>query len=329
MESNWVVHDLAWVMEGPGLLDPTATINALLQPWTVITDAESSAMRARGAAALVSLQQEPTPLLNFVAEHRKSGRLGNYFEMLVFYWLQEILGHRRVIAGVPIRRQGETLGELDFVFESGASGAPMHWEVAVKYYLCVAPDPSAPITMDQLVGQRLADRLDLKVKLSLERQLPLARGPEASERLRELGFTAPQSRLFMRGRLFYPVHWEWAGRPAPLGVSANHARGWWSAFAEGQTALPQSSARGRPEESTRWALLPKPRWLAPASGTADATLDRAELIAAMSSHFAKSANAVQVAELQRGPAGQWHEASRGMILRPGWPGTAREEAAPG
>lgn len=295
------VDDLTWVFGSPGLLDPTEEI---------ISDDESARLLSRGLEALESLRRDPAPFMEFIQAHKKSGRLGNYFESLLHFWLREILRHPRVQPAVAIRRGNDTLGELDFAFDDG-SGETQHWEAAVKFYMCIASNEQEAADPRFYVGQRHLDRLDQKVSRCLDHQLPLGRAPQTIERLEALSFNVPpRSRLLMKGRLFYPFATDWRAQPGPRGVSPNHLRGWWLAFDPNGIPLNPGS---------QWVLLPKERWLAsPRVGDSE-LLSTGGIFAALNDHFAQSENAIQVAEMIRDSAsGEWREASRGMILKPGW-----------
>jgi hypothetical protein len=245
-----VVRDLAWVLASPPLLQPRDSgLRWLNTAWG------ERAFRA-SADWLAALDRHPAPLHEVLA--KRPGRLGTYFETLLLFWLSwpgnplyRLVGHN-----IPVRTRTRTLGELDFLVEERQSGALQHWEVAVKFYLGVAPGGAH----HDWIGPGLRDRLDLKVERLLQHQLGLTSRPEALGLLRHMGLPLPAPVCLLKGRLFYPP----AARPAdwaPAGAAPGHQTGWWmpqAAFLEqhGNAAL-------------RWIRLPKEHWLTPVDLTGD------------------------------------------------------------
>ncbi len=279
--------ELKWVMESPALLSREVA--------DLVTDEECSAALSRFEPIAVP----PKP------------RLGDYFESLVVHWHRRLLGHESCVQGVPIRQgQSRTIGELDLVFES-SPGELEHWEVAVKFYMCIAPDPGRGLRLSDYVGQALRDRLDLKLAHLLDHQLPLARHPLVESALAARGLRGRiRSRLFMKGRLFYPVAWDWRGVKAPAEISKDHLRGWWMPWS---AELSRKHLQLAPD-GEKWAILEKPHWLGGWRPGVD-LLDQRELEDRLGDHFSVSSNAVQLARIKAGV----EIPGRGMILMPGWP----------
>jgi len=323
------LRDLEWVMRSPSLvLDH-------LGEFSTVTDTECAQLSAAGYGRFSELLHRPGPLIDFLAAHPRSGRLGNYFESLILFWLRELVKVPRIEQGIPVRVPGgKTLGELDFLWEPQGSARVQHWEAAVKFYMCIASSPQEALRADSFVGQALLDRLDLKIQHSLEQQLPLARNAITREVLQARGWPeSVESRLFMKGRLFYPLEWSWREVVGPREVSPRHLRGWWLAWDSGvalQKLIAWSAANERVEERAlrRWLVLPKNRWLGPAISEEACTDD--EVASRLDVHFLKTSNAVQLARVERSGAGPWVECDqqrgvgRGMVLMPGWPASASE-----
>ncbi len=323
-----MIANLRWVMESPGLLAESAG--------PVVTDAECERFSELAASRSVHLLSDPDALETFLLEHRKSGRLGNLFESLLQFWLEELLAVREVAAGVAIREGGATRGELDFVFRWPEGGVE-HWEAAVKFFMCVVPTSELAVRAESFVGQALVDRLDRKLELSLKKQLPLASHPRAREILAERGFAGSiRSRLFFKGRLFYPLAWEWRHVAAPPEVSPRHERGWWISW-EGVSSLEQLIEADRRAFGTpcprAWVLLGKERWMGRVSEPSESLelLDDQQLRNRLDHHFQASTNAVQIARVEKLEDGSWQEPEftqglgRGMILISGWPQERRQE----
>jgi len=318
-----LLENLHWVMDSPGLLAEGAG--------PVVSDAECQRFSERAASEWARLLSDPAALERFLLEHRKSGRLGNLFEALLRFWLERLLGVGELAQGIAIREGGATRGELDFVLRSPEGGVE-HWEAAVKFFMCIAPTSELAVRADSFVGQALVDRLDRKLELSLTRQLPLARHPKAQERLAELGFSGPiRSRLFFKGRLFFPLAWDWRNVIAPPEVSPHHERGWWISW-EGESSLEllreaDSASASASGSSRAWVVLGKERWMGRVSepGGSSEVLDDRQLRERLESYFGASTNAVQLARVERLEDGSWQEPlfrqglGRGMILISGWP----------
>jgi hypothetical protein len=319
-------ENLRWMMTSPSLLSAESSLG--------VSDSECSGFMQAAAHQLQAIETDPASFEEFIIRHRKSGRLGNLFEALLQFWLERLLGVRDLAAGVAIRDGGATLGELDFVFR-WPEGDVEHWEAAVKFFMCIAPTPELAVRADAFVGQALVDRLDRKLALSIQKQLPLAQHPRARELLAERGFSGPiRSRLFFKGRLFYPLSWDWRRVPAPPEVSPRHERGWWISW-EGESSLERllyADQRAFEKSGPRaWVLLGKERWMGRVSEPAGSSevLDHQQLRELLDLHFASSTNAVQLARVEKLEDGSWLEPAfdeglgRGMVLMPGWPKSVR------
>lgn len=323
-----MIENLRWVMASPGLIAEAAG--------PVVSDAECERFSARATSEWAGLLSNPAALERFLLEHHKSGRLGNLFESLLQFWLEELLAVREVAAGVAIRDGGATLGELDFVFRSSEAGVE-HWEAAVKFFMCIAPTPELAVRANSFVGQALVDRLDRKLELSLKKQLPLARHPRAREILAGRGFAGPiRSRLFFKGRLFYPLAWDWRNVVPPPDVAPMHERGWWISW-EGESSIRQlldvdhrledSGGTDAVRSPRAWVVLGKERWMGRVSVPSGSLeiLDDQQLRNRLHDHFQASTNAVQLARVEQLEDGSWREAAfsegmgRGMVLTTGWP----------
>jgi hypothetical protein len=284
---------------------------------------------------LRSLEADPRELDATLAASGER-RLGRYAERLLGAWLARAPGVRVTALNLPVRSAADavtdggarrTLGECDALFETN-KGAREHWEMAVKFYLYVDDgtpsfgSPESALSLkgcDAFVGAGLADRLDWKLHRLIEHQLPLSTHPE-------LLAMAPgpwDARMFVKGRLFYPLA-EWrdlsSGAPA---LAPDHARGWWATI---DTWLAWSGTA-----NCRWTHLARLDWLAPLRLTGDQGLgrisDAAAFAQALDRYFDSKAAAdqlpQQVAALcpARGTAPAY-ELSRGFIVPNTWPASA-------
>lgn len=290
------VRDLAWTLGSPTLLDPDHG------PWRdeLLPDAFFQAALTATTPWLKALNDEPAPLYAFLSA-RHGHRLGRHFENLIAFWLEH-LGVEDLRAGLPVDEAGERRGELDFVFHHAPWGGMQHWEMTVKFYLCHEPRAG----LAGFIGPDPDDRLQGKVDRLFGRQLPLAQ-TEAARAL--AGSRRLLSRAWVKGWLFFPPE----GEIAVPGVSAQAPRGWW--VRHGQAPLPA----GHPQ--SRWKVLPRLAWLAPALGWEDerTLFHRDHLERILATHFTRSGTPLMVAELVPDAGGRWREAARGFVVGPRWP----------
>lgn len=241
------VRDLAWVLASPPLLRPSDKgLRWLNTAWG------ERAFRA-SEDWLAALDRHPAPLLDSLSR-RNDHRLGSHFEGLLAFWLAwpgnplyRLVGHN-----LAVRSNNRTLGELDFLVEERQSGELQHWEVAVKFYLGVAPGGDHA----DWIGPGLKDRLDLKVDRLTGHQLGLSRRPEGAGLLRHLGLPAPAPVCLLKGRLFYPATLSAAERAqhwAPRAANPGHLQGWWMSQ--------EDFLRHYADSPLRWIRLPKQHWL--------------------------------------------------------------------
>lgn len=295
-----LVRDLAWTLASPPLLAPD-------DPATRWLDADWG-HRALAASHdwLAALDRDPTPLRQAMA--LRQGRLGSYFESLLDAWLAWPGNplYRRLHHGLAVRQDKLTLGELDFLVEERATGEVQHWEVAVKFYLGIAPGGSP----SSWVGPGQKDRLDLKLERLLRHQLPLADLPEARRLLADLALPSPRPVALVRGRLFYPADAclaDWR----PAAAAPGHGKGWWMPAA--------AFLRRFSDAGLRWMRLPREHWLAPVDitpGSDGVRIGEPQSAAALVEAWQASADnrAAAVVGLAEG-----REVTRGFITPDPWP----------
>jgi hypothetical protein len=271
------VRDLAWLLWSPSLLRDAAPV-----PLASLFGDLNEVSRA--ASWLVELDAAPGPLHNALALKPQT-RVGLYAEQLLAFYLAHGPGPRLAMANRPVRIEGRTLGECDFLL-TACDGTPLHWELAVKCYLHADVQGCRPLA--HYVGPNLADRFDLKLARMLTHQLPLGAHPQIAA----LSPAGPwQSSLCVRGWLFY--RWRGLLNRSAQGVAmvaandaannaatamtratvlddasplaGDHLRGWWTTTAEWPAcaaALRAGGACGEPVDM-RWTVLPRLRWMAP------------------------------------------------------------------
>lgn len=290
------VRDLAWLLDSPNLLEPTAP------QWQ---GKIASLFDHQGDDIdrwLIELDRAPQELHALIQSH-SFARLGRYSELLMaffFRYRQVLFAH-----GLQVRAaKNETIGEFDFLLwrkEITSTPLLLHWEFATKFYLMEAS--GANKGADFLVGPNLADTLGAKMRKILDRQLILSKHPAAQIHLPE---PVDSAQALVKGWLFYPRIQDDANEVLASGASIVHCRGYWCALTE---------VAGLP--GTCYRLLPRLSWLAPARASLAACIDKAALMTALDAHFAIDTLPVMVATMeQRDDAAI--EIERGFIVPNDW-----------
>lgn len=211
------VEDLLWVVNGaPFVAGPGVAAPAVLD---------------RG-------QVDPASLRDFLAP-RHSHRVGRYFEALLHFWIERVRGLEVIGAGIPVRDDKRTIGEVDFLFRD-ESETITHCEAAVKFFLHFPRDGTSDFP-----GPNASDNFERKVARLFDHQL----------RLSETHFPEVECReAFVRGMVFYRPG-EDTPDELPDRMAVDHERGQWLRESELGLLLQRPGCAG--------AIVAKPYWLAP------------------------------------------------------------------
>lgn len=205
---------------------------------------------------LAGLELEPTPFMHWMAQHPEV-RIGRYAERLLAFYLTHGPQHRLVAAHVPLRSVlpgGKspvtvTHGELDFLL-TDATDQHLHWELAVKFFLCTATSPV--ITPADFIGPNGIETLAHKWHKLFERQLTHLPPPPFDAQLWQ-----PQA--YTRGWMFY----RWGAEvPQCVALHEEHAKAWWMDVRE-MHQLPDGY----------YVHLPRLQWMAPITHAAQLNSD--------------------------------------------------------
>lgn len=291
------LSELRWLLLSPPLLSAEAARGSGAQ-----IQRFSAAERAVIEDWLSSLARDTAPLLAHLAAaspaHGGPLRLGRRAERLLEFYLRQGPTHRLVAANLPLRQpavRGDdrtTRGEIDFLLED-EQGLGWHWELAVKFFLCTAPGPTA--SAEQFVGPDRIEVLSTKLHKLFARQLAHTAPPPHDQR-------PWQPAAYTRGWMFYRF-----GAPTPrcAELSADHGRGWWIAR-EHALDLPAGHYR----------LVTRSHWMEGAPSGAG--MDRETLLRAIDEHW----SAPPPRGARRWPSAQmvWHQEAgeHGFIVPPGW-----------
>lgn len=288
-----VVRDLAWALSSPSVMDHPLAVG---ERW-------GGGEVARNRGLLSRLDGRDRTLRNAV-EGRQSNRLGEYFEILVTTWLDQVPPATLVAANQQAHEHGRTVGEFDLVFRRDAQ--VHHWELAIKFYLG-HPGPSGRSTW---YGPNPKDRLHRKWGKMLRRQLALSEHPAGRRTLRKLGVDeGVEPSAFIKGYLFEALDEDFAvehhADSNPHGL-----RGWWVH----RSRLADFRERLDPQGRLRWMSLSRLRWMSPARLTdRDRHRDFDTLAKSLPGH--RHFLVAGLAETDDG----WREETRGFVVPDGWP----------
>ncbi|WP_422823619.1 DUF1853 family protein [Vreelandella janggokensis] len=251
-----ILRDLAWLVVTPD----------------IVAFPPSSPFSGRPSQSELGLSDALEAWLNGLAipelarHGRQSSRMGHYHEQL-WHWLLDRAPNTRLLAhNVRITRKRITLGELDMLYRRRDQPAPVHLEVAIKFYLGLPEGPGEATSQSRWIGPGGLDSLALKYCHLQRHQLPLSSTIPAQETLghwlapRDTGYTETglggqlTQRLAMPGVLFYP--WQ-APMPSPEGATPAHRRGRWCHVSD----WPALASTLPADFLVTW--LEKPHWLAP------------------------------------------------------------------
>ena len=223
---------LRWLLLSPSFLQPTPAASASVFEWCVGESAGAKEWLQRLAA-------QPETLLQWM-DARPTKRLGHYAEHLLEFYLTHSAVHHLQAAHLQLRGEtGATLGEIDFLL-TDASGRRLHWELAVKFFLCMST--ASTVAASDFLGPNNVETLAHKWHKVFEKQLAHTAPPPWNE-------NTWQPQAFTRGWMFY----RW-GRQVPRCPALNpaHCKGFWTPHAD-MADLP----------SARYVHLSRLQWMAP------------------------------------------------------------------
>jgi len=291
-----IVRDLLWSLCSPPIVAQSPTGS----PW--VPDYWFDELILELFEPLGELDEDPSPLLLRITQD-KDRRLGRIFETLLAYAFEISQRFELLARNVPIREQGQTLGEMDFLVRDTKLDQTLHLEVAVKFYLGFETAQNEHIWL----GPDPRDRLSYK-KTGMERQLELTRSPATQKWLEDKDINVDDSLSIMKGRLFHPLS-GWHEPRQPSWVNPGHLRGWWSSV--GQFLEYQKT------NNLLWVIVDKSDWLSPLTPNDDITpLSQNELSVMLSQDglFDRIfSQPVCIAGLKEG-----YESERGFLVPDSW-----------
>ena len=228
------VRALAWSCFAPPLLSEETGVAAPDLPFT-----------DERRQWLEQLDRDDRRLHNYMEQHCQSPRLGLVFESLWHFFLIEDPHTELLAHNLPVREEGQTLGEFDVLYYDKLKKRTFHLELAVKFFLA---RHAGELLFRDWLGPNSADRLDRKLERLLSHQLRLSHTPAGQQALAHAGIAECGSQLRVAGMLFYPGKQEaWSH-----GLHRHHPKGDW---------LHIGQVRQQPVDNEQWRLLEKPYWL--------------------------------------------------------------------
>lgn len=210
--NNPIVRHLAFCIASPNILTEIPNDLAIKNHFELHPDQKWQTHYQNYESRLKQLDQQPQPLIDFLAQ-LKSTRLGLRFENLLWFWLLDDDHHPYRLLGHSIQKIAGaiTLGELDFVVLNQETQEVEHWEVALKYYL-----GEGKLDLAQWFGLNREDTLQRKLKHFTERQFQFT---EANHH--------PIQRKFavMKGQLYLPT--DQSELSVPSWINTSRRLGQW------------------------------------------------------------------------------------------------------
>lgn len=298
------VRDLAWACFSPSLLHA----QQLADDGQNVTDCGLQLTTQR-RHWLESLDRDATALVKHLATQR-SHRLGIYFEHLWHFFLEQDPDIDLVAHNLPIRHEGKTLGEFDCIYFCHQRQRHFHLELAVKFFLGHRHSTTHEHAShwSEWLGPSSNDRLDRKIEHLMQRQIQLGNQPAAQQVLEKLGITALAREVEIKGYLFRPAQ---DALPPPYGFNPDGRLCHHVELPQLGTYLAEYDSRS----TASYLMLPKRRWLSPASLGVDTALNSANLSDCSQKQLAEDSRPRLIAAIDS--AGQ--ESRRFFVTAAGWP----------
>jgi hypothetical protein len=139
-----------------------------------------------------------------VSEKPQRLRLGRWVEEFAKHQISSNSKYKPLTYGLQIRKQKQTLGELDLLFLYKSQ--PVHLEIIYKFYL-YDNTKSYNNTLEYWIGPNRTDSLVLKLDKLQSRQIPLLHHPVTTAQLIDLALPSEgyQQKVQFKAQLFLPL----------------------------------------------------------------------------------------------------------------------------
>ena len=207
--SHKVVRDLAWCISSPELLnDELAFGNDVISNYFI-----------EFKEKLTELDKNPLELETFL-NLNITHRLGQYFEVLICFWIQHSKNFNLLASNIPlVNQEKRTIGEVDLIIFNKTTKRHEHWELAVKFYLAHIKKGKT-----DFIGPNANDRLQIKLAKLKNSQCKILETPPGKKYLSELNISEIKNKLFVKGLLCYhpkDIKNPWDN------ISCMHSNSWW------------------------------------------------------------------------------------------------------
>jgi uncharacterized protein len=313
------VRDLAWAVKSPSLVSSQDN-------WPSVVDSNESDWIDTW---LLTLDNNPSPLRQHLAKE-KSHFLGIYFESLWSFYLEAHPSFNLIAKNLQVNAQKKTIGEFDFIIQDRKSGAFIHQEIAIKFYLGFKRKNTYSFSDGEhtWLGPQCRDRLDLKMNKLINTQTRLSKTEAGQHTLNSAckqltnennkNINQISSQVVLKGYLFYP---EDNTVIAPNYCNPKHLRGNWVTL----KSLTQQTHKI--ETANAWQLLSKSDWISPyqldhkreqTEPYRDSFIHQADLIEAVNERINKENRPWMIAYLKQHTKG-YIEENRVFVVPDNWP----------
>ncbi len=129
-------------------------------------------------------------------------RLGHMVEVIVSELIRSSSNYDLLFENIQLKKDKETVGELDFILRNKKNKQTFHVELAYKFYLL------DPTLSDNLIGQWIGpnkkDSLIEKLRKLKEKQFPLLFDPVAQSKISEIELSEVRQSLCFLSALYVP-----------------------------------------------------------------------------------------------------------------------------
>lgn len=130
-------------------------------------------------------------------------RLGHQMEYVFKQLIEHSADYEILVYNLPIRRNKQTLGEIDFILKEVATGKLIHVEMTYKFYI-INPGIAEPI--HRIIGPNKRDAFFAKTEKIKNKQFPLLHSIEGAKTLtnKSIEHNSLSHQACFKGQLFTP-----------------------------------------------------------------------------------------------------------------------------
>lgn len=202
-----ILQDLNWLLTTPSILQ---------SDWTVSDEQIASSIQ--------------TPFDRIEPFRLNTYRMGLYFEYVVQQWLLNDTRYELFQKNIQVQEGNQTIGELDILLFDRLKSEYEHWELTLKFYLCIEPEKG----VYGCIGKTRADNFGDKIMRLREKQLKLCEFGATQQYLNSINVKVASSYALFKGILFYHIS---LGTFTHKDLNPYHIKGWWMYLSEFKKAF--------------------------------------------------------------------------------------------